>query len=147
MRQVNEMCLLAHLAAEGRHDIEATLATLHPECVFVDEPLGMRFEGRAGAREHYTMWWSAFGNTLDGGELHWVGDELVIGDSAFVGRHVGPFVGIAASGRPMRLPFVVFVRFRDGLLASERFVYDLNGLLDQLGQPAFVPKRTDREHA
>jgi hypothetical protein len=37
----------------------------------------------------------------------------------------------------MRLPFVVFVRFRDGLLASERFVYDLNGLLLQLGQAAW----------
>jgi hypothetical protein len=37
----------------------------------------------------------------------------------------------------MRLPFVVFVHFRDRLLASERFVYDLNGLLLQLDQPAW----------
>jgi len=36
------------------------------------------------------------------------------------------------------LLFVVFVDFRDGLLAGERFQYDLNGLLRQLGQPHFV---------
>ena len=65
-RQTNKACLQAHLAAKGRHDMESTLKTLHPECVFV-----------------------------------------------------------------------VFVRFRDGLLASERFVYDLNGLLRQLGHSAF----------
>jgi hypothetical protein len=104
--------------------------------------LGLRFEGREGAREHYAMWWSAFGNTLDGGELHWVEDDLAIGDATFVGCHVGPFAGLPPTGRPMRLPFVVFVRFRDGLLAGERIVYDLNGLLRQLGQPAFEPSTT-----
>jgi predicted ester cyclase len=59
-----------------------------------------------------------------------------------VGRHVGPFACLPPTGRPMRLPFVVFVRFRDGLLAGERIVYDLNGLPRQLGQPAFEPRTT-----
>ena len=137
-RVINAACLTAHLEAEGRHDMDSTLATLHPDCVFVDEPLGMRFVGHQGAAEHYSMWWQAFANTLDGGSLHWVADDLVIGDSTFVGAHRGAFAGIAATGRQVRLPFVVFVRFRDGLLAGERFVYDLNTLLGQIGQPAFV---------
>lgn len=138
-RQINESCLHAHLAAEGRHDMAATLATLHPRCVFLDEPLVLRFGGREGARAHYEMWWNGFGATLDGGVLHWVGEDLVIGDSTFVGRHDGQFAGLASTGRPLRLPFVVFVSFRDGLLAGERFVYDLNGLLRQLGHPSFTP--------
>lgn len=138
-RHDNEVCLHAHLEAENRHDLSATLATLHPGCVFRDEPLGLRFEGRAGARQHYEMWWSGFRVTLDGGTLHWVSDDLVVGDASFTGRHVGPFAGIPATGRSIRLPFVVFVDFRDGLLAGERFVYDLNGLLRQLDQPAFAP--------
>lgn len=138
-RQANATCLQAHLLAETRHDMTSTLDTLHPSCVFIDEPLGLRLEGREGAREHYAMWWSGFGATLDAGRLHWVADDLVIGEATFVGRHDGPFAGIAPTGRPLRLPFVVFVGFRDGLLAGERFVYDLNGLLRQLGQPAFEP--------
>jgi SnoaL-like polyketide cyclase len=73
------------------------------------------------------MWWSGFGATLDGGTLHWISDDLVVGDASFTGRHVGQFAGMPATGRSIRLPFVVFVDFRDGLLAGERFVYDLNG--------------------
>jgi steroid delta-isomerase-like uncharacterized protein len=138
-RARNEECLRAHLAAENAHDMDATLATLHPDCVFLDEPIGRRYEGRDGAYEYYVSWWSAFGNTIERGELHWPRDDLAIGDAAFVGRHVGTFAGIEATGAPMRLPFVVFVEFREGLIVGETFVYDLNGLLRQLGQPAFAP--------
>jgi hypothetical protein len=135
-RDRNEACLHAHLAAEGRHDMEATLATLHPACVFDDGPLGLRFEGREGARRHYDLWWSAFGATLEDGQVHWIDDDFAIGEAALVGRHVGPFAGLPPTQRPMRLPFVVFVRFDDGLLSGERFVYDLNGLFRQLGRAA-----------
>jgi predicted ester cyclase len=143
-RQTNEACLRQHLAAENAHDIEATVATLDPGCAFVDEPLGLRFTGRAGAREHYGMWWSAFGNTVERGQLHWVDDDFLVGEAVFVGRHVGPFAGIAATGAQLALPFVVFVTFRNGLLGGERFVYDLNGLLRQLGQPCFEPLTNGR---
>jgi len=145
-RWSNEACLRAHLSAEGVHDMPSTLKTLHPECRFLDEPLGLRFEGRDGARQHYDMWWSGFGATLDGGALYWVRDDLVIGDSTFVGRHDGTFAGLAATGRPLLLPFVVFVDFRDGLLAGERFVYDLNSLLRQVGHAAFAPLLVWHEH-
>jgi steroid delta-isomerase-like uncharacterized protein len=138
-RSENEVCLRRHLEAENRHDLEATLATLHEDCLFVDQPLELRCTGRAGARQHYDMWWSAFGNTVEDGTVHWVGDDLLIGEAFFVGRHVGSFASIPASGAEISLPFVVFATFADGLLAGERFVYDLNGLLRQLGQPSFLP--------
>lgn len=138
-RTTNEACLAAHLAAEGRHNMDATLATLHPACVFVDHPLGMHLVGRDGARRHYELWWSAFGTTLDHGRTHWADDNVVVGEAEFVGRHIGRFAGLEPTGQHIRLPFVMFVEFRDGLLAGERFVYDLNGLLRQLGEPAFEP--------
>jgi predicted ester cyclase len=119
-RAGNEAVLYEHLGAENRHDMEATLATVHPECVFVDEQLGMRWQGHDGAREHYAMWWSAFGVTVGDGTLHWSRDDFLIGDALYVGTHEGTFAGIAPTGRSIRLPFVVFVDFRDGLLAGER---------------------------
>lgn len=143
-RASNEACLLEHLAAEGRHDMEATLEMLHPDCLFVDEPLGLRSSGRDGARRHYEMWWTGFGIGIDGGTLHWSSDNLVIGDTTWIGRHTGPFTGLAATHLPIRLPCVVFVSFQEGLLAGERFVYDLNGLLRQLHQPAFIPPGATR---
>ena len=136
-REANQACLARHLAAERRFDMEATLATLHPLCRFVDEPLKLRFDGRDGARRHYELWWSGLGTRPENGRLHWVDDDLAIAEATFEGTHGGRFAGIEPTGLPVHLPFVVFVSFRDGLLVGERFVYDLNELLRQLGQPAF----------
>lgn len=45
-RAANELCLDAHLVAERGRDMDATPATLHPDCRFVTEPLGLRLEGK-----------------------------------------------------------------------------------------------------
>jgi hypothetical protein len=45
-----------------------------------------------------------------------VDDDLLSGEASFVGRHIGPFAGIPPTGSELSLPFVLFVRFRDGLL-------------------------------
>lgn len=136
-RADNEECLRRHMAAEDAHDMAATLATIHPQALFEDLPVGLRLEGREQARRNYQLWWSAFGVKTEGGRLHWVRDDLVIGEAWFVGSHKGPFLGIEPTGRVIRFPFTVVVRFRDGLLSGERFSYDLNGILRQIGYPAF----------
>ena len=139
-RERNAACLAEHLAAERRLDLDATLATLHPSCRFVDVPLGLHLDGRDGARAHYRLWWTAFGAVPQDGSVHWIDDHRLVAETAFVGNHVGDFAGIAPTGRPIHLPVVVFVAFEDGLLVSERFVYDLNELLRQLGEPCFEPE-------
>lgn len=138
-RETNRDCLYRHTAAEHRHDMAGTLATLHPDCRFEDRPVGLMLEGREGARRHYELWWGAFGIVAEEGRLHWAADDLVIGEAVFAGVHEGSFLGIAPTGRAVRFPFTVIVGFRDGLLASERFTYDLNDVLRQLDQPAFDP--------
>ncbi|MGH6696958.1 ester cyclase [Sphingopyxis sp.] len=138
-REINRACLFRHTAAEHRHDMAETLATLHADCHFEDRPVGLTLDGREAAQRHYELWWGAFGIVTDEGRLHWAADDLVIGEAVFAGTHTGPFLGIAPTGRSVRFPFTVVVTFRDGLLASEHFTYDLNGLLRQIGQPAFDP--------
>lgn len=44
--------------------------------------------------------------------------------------------GVEPTGRSIRFPFTVYVRFKDGLLSGERFFYDLNMIMAQLGQPS-----------
>ncbi|MBI3197409.1 MAG: ester cyclase [Rhodospirillales bacterium] len=84
-----------HVEAENAQNLEATLATLHPEC---------RFE-----------------------------DHATLGEATWRGHHVGPFLGIAPTKRPVIIPFVVVLGFRDGLMQSEGFHYDLASLLRQIG--------------
>lgn len=136
MSESLQALVMRHLEAENRHDLEATLATLHPACVFEDRALGLRLAGRAGAARYYRLWWDAFGVTVerpDDGAAYWTTDGIYVAEAAYRGRHDGPFLGIDSTGRSIVLRFTVFVTFRDGLMAGERFYYDLAGLLRQLG--------------
>jgi steroid delta-isomerase-like uncharacterized protein len=135
--------LRTHIGAELQHDMEATLDTLHPECVFEDVPLEWRLEGREGARQHYAFWWGAFGVKPDvaKGRQFWAGEDTLIAESAFIGTHRGSFLGFAPTGKEIYLPFIVTVSFRDGKMSGERFMYDLNTLLRQIGASAIDPAR------
>lgn len=104
-RQTNEACLRTQRRGPSRYAPNAGHAA--SSALLVDEPLGLRFTGHDGARQHYEMWWNGFGVTLEDGTLHWVSEDLVIGDAAFAGRHDGQLAGVAPTGREMRLPFVV----------------------------------------
>ena len=58
---------------------------------------------------------------------------LYVAESRFTGVHKCTFRGVAPTGRCVEFRFAVFVSFREGLMAGERFYYDLDGILRQLG--------------
>lgn len=125
-----------HLEAENAHRMEDTLATLHPECVFEDVPMQRIFRGHDGAREFYRMGWEGLRTVVapgKGDRQMWTDDGTYVAETRFAGVHAGPFLGIPPTGRAVAYRFTVFVTFRDGLMAGERFYYDLDGLLRQLG--------------
>ncbi len=128
-----------HVAAESAHDMAGTLATLHPECVFEDLAMGRVWRGHEGAREHYREWWNGLDTTVESGRRAWADDGSLIAETGFACRHIGPFLGIAATQRMFKLRFVVIVSFRDGLMMGERFYYSLDELLEHLGQPNRKP--------
>jgi steroid delta-isomerase-like uncharacterized protein len=136
MREELEELVRRHLAAENAHDMAATLATLHEDCVFEDVATGQVFLGRSGAEAYYRQWWDAFAVTVErapGGIRCWSDDGTFIAEARYVGRHVGPFLGIAPTGSAVDFRFVVILGFKDGLMAGERFYYDLARLLRQIG--------------
>ena len=122
-----------HLAAENAHQLEETLATLHPECIFEDVTLGLEYRGREGAGTYYRTWWDAFSIEVRGIARHWTTEGNMIAETRYVGRHTGDFFGVPATGRDIDLRLAVVIRFRDGLMLGERFYYDLASLLSQLG--------------
>lgn len=122
-----------HLAAENAHQLEETLATLHPDCLFEDVTLGLEYHGREGAGRYYRTWWDAFSIEVRGIARHWTTEGNMIAETRYVGTHTGEFFGVPATGRRLDLRLAVVIRFRDGLMLGERFYYDLAGLLAQLG--------------
>jgi steroid delta-isomerase-like uncharacterized protein len=125
-----------HLEAENAHDLDGTLATLHPDCAFEDFATGQRWRGHAGAADHYRQWWDTFDVEVrrgPGQRAYVTTDEFYLAEATWHGKHVGPFLGLAPNGRTFAQPFVVILTFRDGLMSGERFHYDLASLLRQIG--------------
>lgn len=125
-----------HLEAENAQNMEATLATLHPECRFDDLATGQTWHGRDGAAAHYQQWWTTFDVEVKRGPGQvsaWSTDDACMAEATWHGRHVGRFLGIEPTGQAIVQPFVVVLSFRDGLMLTERFHYDLGSLLRQIG--------------
>ena len=89
------------------------------------------FRGHAGAAEHYALWWRGFDLQV-AGEHRYIAGQSFVAESRFRGRHHGEFMGVPASGREISLAVAVVVEVRDGLMAAERFYYDMGALLDQI---------------
>jgi steroid delta-isomerase-like uncharacterized protein len=131
-----ELLLRRHVEAENAHHMEETLATLHEDCIFEDVATGQRFRGRRGAEAHYRQWWDAFGLAFSRDKEdhgYWTKSGAYVGQGRFQGVHIGTFLGIPATGNAVSFRFAVFVTFRDGLMAGEKFYYDLAAVLYQIG--------------
>ncbi len=129
----NREIVLRHVKAETEHRMDETLATLTPDCVFDDRAFGRVWRGREGARDYYRMWWDAFGIAPHTSARHAPQEDLLIVETRFKGRHVGPFLGVAPTGREVDVPMTIFVSFKDGLLSGEKFYWNLGTLLGQIG--------------
>lgn len=124
-----------HVDAENRHDMGATLATLHRDCIFEDLALQEKYQGHEGAAAYYRLWWDAFQLQFrrdPHSHIHWTTDNRCIAEGVFWGVHVGPFMGVEPTGASVTYRFIVVVDFRDGLMAGERFYYDLEGIRRQI---------------
>jgi steroid delta-isomerase-like uncharacterized protein len=133
MDKTLEAVVNRHLATENKHLMAETLAELHPDCVFEDLPFGKTYHGRTGAETYYQLWWNAFDLEVKGELRHWSEDgAFMIAETWYQGVHRGRFLDYAPTGRPIRFPLAVVIPFRDGLMAGERFYYDLATLLRQV---------------
>jgi len=137
----NREILLRHVKAETEHRMEETLATLTPDCVFEDHAFARVWRGHEGARDYYRLWWDAFGITPHTSARYVPQPDLMIVETRFKGRHKGPFLGVAPTGRDVDIPLTIFVTMANGLMTGERFYWNLGTLLEQIGvkMPVSLP--------
>lgn len=60
------------------------------------------------------------------------GDRHAMLEAEFVGTHIGEFEGIAATGRPVRVPYAVAYDLRDNRIAALRLYFPMELLLRQI---------------
>ena len=111
----------------------AALAATHTPDGTVYSPAGGHLKGREAIERVYRVWLTAFPDVV------WQSEEVVIdGDRAVVlakiiGTHAGEFFGLPAAGRHIEVDVSIVMRIADGLVATERRIYDFTGLLVQTG--------------
>jgi len=108
-----------HSIAEDRRDIDGLIATLSPDCVYEIVGAGLRWAGHAGARAFYTELFAAFPDN------HFALTDIVVGPQGVFeavvleATHEGPFAGLPATGRHVRLELAILFPWDP---ASQRFM-------------------------
>jgi predicted ester cyclase len=120
-----------HVEAIARRDAVA-LAAGYAEDAVLHSPTAGTVTGRRDIERVFRLWFSAFP------DLKWEIDDLVIGRdraaslNTFSGTDLGGFLGLAPTGRVMRVHGAFLYTFRNDLIAHERRVLDFSGVLLQL---------------
>ena len=103
------------------------------------DPLPGQQQGREGLKEIIGHIRSAFPDT------HWVVEEMIAeGDKVvtrfhWTGTHLGPFLGIPATGKTVKVVGVVIDRLEEGKMADSRILMNELSLMQQLGMIPMPP--------
>jgi steroid delta-isomerase-like uncharacterized protein len=119
--------------ALSQRDVSA-ISSLYADDVVVESPMaGGPVQGRAAADEVNRAFVAGFPDVnftrdalvIDGDRAVWIGEVR--------GTDTGGFMGLAATGKPFRLPMVMVFSLRDGAIVREQRIYDFSGMLIQIG--------------
>jgi steroid delta-isomerase-like uncharacterized protein len=127
----------AHLAAEARGDVAATLATLTEDVEHdvVGDPAGVLC-GPAAVGVRYDH---LFGNVTAAGitpTRRLYGEGFVVDDKIWSARVDGAFMGISGGGRTISVRVLHVFEFRGGRIARENVWIDGAAAVAQLTAPA-----------
>lgn len=132
LRERREAVVAAHVDAENRHDVEATIATFdHPRYEVI--PFGSDHDGPDAVRELLGDLMTSFPDfAVETRHLHHA-DSAVIVEGVMTGTQRSAWAGIPTTNRAMRLPFVGVFDFEEDRLVCERVYFDTGTLQRQLG--------------
>jgi steroid delta-isomerase-like uncharacterized protein len=124
----------AHMAAEDRQDVEATVATFTERCYYQVPGLGIELRGKDEIRRWYEDTFAAVPDLRNTDERYYATEGNVFFEATIEGTHLGSWAGWAPTGRHFRLPLLVRIPIAaDGLIEAEIVHFDNAGLFMQLG--------------
>ena len=121
-------------AAWNAHDLDAIAAVFAPDAVLLEAGRPEPFRGRDAIRERARALLTAFPDlTLERIELV-IDDDRHADRWVMTGTHRGDLLGLAPTGRRVRVEGATFTRLgADGLVAQDVHFSDTMSLLAQLG--------------
>lgn len=122
-----------HFAAESAHDTPRTLATLADDILYHVVASGATVRGKEAVSKYYDVWWTAFPDVDIQIKRLTASGEYVIAENVATATHLGPWLGIAPTGKRVVQHLCAVLRFRDGLMIEETVYYDQIERILQVG--------------
>jgi predicted ester cyclase len=109
------------------------VSMMSPEVVFRIMATGQEHRTPEGIRAMLDYFYhGAFDATAETKNVI-VGDGIAVLEADFVGRHIGEFAGVAATGKDVRVPLVVIYDVRDDQIVEGRVYFETPAFLAQVG--------------
>jgi steroid delta-isomerase-like uncharacterized protein len=131
--EVNVQLAREHFAAESAHDHQRTLATLADDIIYRVVASGVTLHSKAEVARYYDLWWKAFPDVTIEIKRLVASGEWVICENVATATHLGPFLGLAPTGRRVTQHLCALIRVRDGKMVEETVYYDQLERIRQLG--------------
>lgn len=129
----------AHMAAEDRQDLDATVATFTEQCWYRVPGLGLELRGKEEIRGWYEDLFMAVPDFRNSEERYWECGSEVFFEAFMEGTHLGEWFGWAPTGRTFRSAMLVRIPMAaDGLMEAEVVYQDSADVFMQLG---ILPRR------
>ena len=126
-----------HIRFETVHDLDALVDTFGANPEWHNKPSNDVLHGRDAIRSFYGDLFAGFPDFWLDIRNRRAADDAIIVDGLFGGTHDGEWMGIAATGRKVSVPFcAVFTFTEDDRIKSEIAYYDRLTILEQLGVAA-----------
>jgi predicted ester cyclase len=128
--------------AKSRQDVPAALTLLHSQMLLETPAFGTRYQGKAENERALTQFFDAFPDYHVVLEGHAANEHTLVCWGIASMTMTGDRFGAVPNGQRAELPVFIHFDFRDDLIASERFFFDLSSLCAQSGISTDAVRRT-----
>jgi steroid delta-isomerase-like uncharacterized protein len=124
--------------ALNEHDLDKIIALHTPDAVLEDPDLTAPVKGRAAIAAEFAMMFRVFPDQqylMDEVEVYVADSGRVAARYHLIGTMMGPIdpPGFAPTGKKASVSGVCLYEFQDGLIAHHTIIYDMMGMLQQVG--------------
>lgn len=109
------------------------ISMMSPEVVFTIMATGQEHRGPQGVLDMLNFFYHVAFDATFNARVTLFGENNAMTEGEMVGKHIGEFAGIPASGKDVRVPLCVVYDLEEDKLIRGRVYFEMPALLQQLG--------------
>lgn len=126
--QSNREMMLRYLNSE-----HSDVSVMAEDVVFTIMATGQEHRGREGVAGMLAYFYHIAFNAIASASVFLCDEKNAVVESMFVGKHVGEFSGIPATGKDVRVPLTVVYDLENNQIKRARVYFEMPVLFQQLG--------------